>query len=282
MTTKSTNPGEVLQVSVANNALLEVPIWEAHYRGSNWMAVINVDGSSPGGLSRKFLPKGKGDCFYLIEQLQLFDPIEFGADYTTSVGTKKRDRWYGVIIAVTDGHLIIERASTGVAAVLRAKTARESPKDRAKALRESLQSHLDQVVALEREIQELDRDSLGHVPPDLPTVPFAISDIPVPNPLDPNVMPALADLFAGVERDKDCVVRVWVPPTSIPTLLALTSHGFKVSQDSETTIGTLWGATFHSSPLIPHGRIHLTPSRLEDEDLAPGWTPRPRDLQVWG
>lgn len=280
MTTKSTKPGETIKVAVANNVLLEVPIWEAHFRGSNWMAVINVDGSSPGGLSRRFMPRGKGDCFYLLEQLQLFDPIEFGADYTTSVGTKKRDRWYGVVTAVTDGHLSIERTSTGVAAVLRAKEARESPRDRAMALRETLQAHLDQVVAIEREIHELDRTPVeSEVPADLPTVPFSVEDYQAP--AVPPTAEQLADLFSEVERTKDCVVRVWVSPTSVRALKSL--PGFTLcSSLTPEVFGSLWGATFLVSPKIPHGRVYLTPGKLEDADLVPEWTPVPEELQSWG
>lgn len=31
----------IVQLSVANHALLEVPIHETHQRGRNWLAVIN-------------------------------------------------------------------------------------------------------------------------------------------------------------------------------------------------------------------------------------------------
>jgi len=69
-------------MAVANGALLEVPVFEKHHRGTNWLAVIDIDGTAPSGLSRQFIDRGKGECFYLIEQVKLFDPVEFGADYT--------------------------------------------------------------------------------------------------------------------------------------------------------------------------------------------------------
>src|SRR5271170_6950145 len=97
-----------LRMAVANGVLLEVPVFEKHHRGSNWMAVIDIDGTCPAGLSRQWIDRGKGECFYLIEQVKLFDPIEFGADYTTGTGRKYRKRWYGVVTAKTEDYLLVE------------------------------------------------------------------------------------------------------------------------------------------------------------------------------
>lgn len=116
-----------LRMTLANGALLEVPVFEQHHRGTNWMAIIDVDGTSPGGLSRQFIDRGKGECFYLIEQVKLFDPIEFGADYTTSVGKRRQKRWHGVVIAKTDDYLIAEPCPSGAKAVIRSKVKRADP-----------------------------------------------------------------------------------------------------------------------------------------------------------
>lgn len=116
-----------LRMTLANGALLEVPVFESHHRGTNWLALIDIDGTSPGGLSRQFIDRGKGECFYLTEQIKLFDPIEFGADYTTSVGRKHRKRWYGVVTAKTDDYLIAEPSETGAKAVIRSKVKRADP-----------------------------------------------------------------------------------------------------------------------------------------------------------
>jgi len=148
-------PPIVVRLSVANNALLEVPKHETHHRGTNWMAVIDVDGTLPGGLSRRWLPKGKGECFYLIEQLALFDPVEFGADYTTTHGKRNRTRWYGVVTAITDGCIMLEECATGAKAVLRARDARTSPTDRVKALDAKRDDLVQQAAKLEAEIAEL-------------------------------------------------------------------------------------------------------------------------------
>jgi len=140
---------------VANNALLEVPAFEDSVRGTNWLALIDVDGTKPGGLSRKFLDRGKGECFYNIEQVGLFDAIEFGADYTTTLGKRQRHRWYGVVVAKTDGALHVEEAKSGATAVLRAKSARESPQDRAVALRAERDFYVKKAAELEQELVEL-------------------------------------------------------------------------------------------------------------------------------
>lgn len=88
------------------------------------MAVIGIDGSCPGGLSRQFVPRGRGVCLYLIEQVVLLDAVEFAADYTTSFGRKKRKRWYGVVIEITDDAMIFEQFDDGAAAVLFADACR--------------------------------------------------------------------------------------------------------------------------------------------------------------
>lgn len=117
-----------------------------------WCAVIDIDGKAPGGLSRRWIPRGKGACYYLIEGLALFDPVEFGADYTTYNGNKHRDRWYGVVLAITDDFLLLEKFKSGPKAVLAAKEKKTSPDARKAALQLERQLLLDKVQALEEEI----------------------------------------------------------------------------------------------------------------------------------
>jgi hypothetical protein len=146
---------KVFELPCANGALLAAPVWEQHYRGSNWLALIDIDATSPGGLSRKFLNRGKGECLYVIEQVGLFDAVEFGADYTTSVGRRKPARWYGVVIAKTDSFLHVEQAETGAEAVLRAKAARVSPTDRAAAVAAERRELEERIKKLDDEIISL-------------------------------------------------------------------------------------------------------------------------------
>jgi hypothetical protein len=117
----------ILKMAVANGALLEVPLFEKHHRGTNWMAVIDIDGTAPGGFSRRWVDRGKGECFYLIDQVTLFDPIEFGADYSTFNGRRYRKRWYGVVIAKTENYLLVEECAKGTVAVLLSKAKRTDP-----------------------------------------------------------------------------------------------------------------------------------------------------------
>lgn len=147
---------KVYQFIVANGALLQAPVWEQHIRGQNWMAIIDVEASSPGGLGRRFMNRGRGECLYDIEQVGLFDPVEFGADYTTSVGNKKRLRWYGVVVGKTEGALNIEQCESGATAVLRSKDARHSTEDRANALRLERDAWIAKAAELERQIQALE------------------------------------------------------------------------------------------------------------------------------
>jgi len=143
------------RVKHMNGALLEAPIYEKHYRGSNWLAVIDVDGTCPGGLSRKFLPYAKGDCIYMIEQVRLFDALEFAADYTTSVGKKKPSRCYVVVMAITPTEMMLQEYETGAEACLAAQAARTSPDERVRSLEVTRAEHLATAKRIEDEISAL-------------------------------------------------------------------------------------------------------------------------------
>lgn len=106
-------------------ALIEVPIFEKHRRGKNWLAIISVEPTAPGGLGRKFCPRGNGECVYIIEQLSRFDAVEFGADYLTWSGNTARKRWYGVVIDIRFDFVLLEAAESGAKAVIRARELRE-------------------------------------------------------------------------------------------------------------------------------------------------------------
>jgi hypothetical protein len=145
----------VLKLPCANGALLQVPVFEKHHRGTNWMAVIDVDGTSPGGLGRHFIDRGKGECFYLIDQVTLFDPIEFGADYTTSVGRRHRKRWFGVVIAKTEDYILAEECSKGVNAVLLSKAKRTDPQALANAFEKEREVLLKRAAELDAAVTQL-------------------------------------------------------------------------------------------------------------------------------
>jgi hypothetical protein len=145
----------VIQLALANGALLRVPIHETHHRGTNWLAIIDIDGTAPGGLARQWIPRGKGECYYLIEQVALFAAVEFAAGYTTGVGRKKPHRWYGVVTGKTDDYLQIEQCSSGANAVLRSKALRTSPEALAQALAQDRDALITRAAKLEQQIQEL-------------------------------------------------------------------------------------------------------------------------------
>lgn len=135
-----------------NRALLKAPVFETHYRGKNWLAVINVDGTCPGGLTRDFINRGKGDCLYLIEQITLFDVVEFGADYQTSVGKNKPRRFYGVVVAITETEIVLREYETGALACVAARAMRVSPTDKLRALEEARAAYLSRASKLDEEI----------------------------------------------------------------------------------------------------------------------------------
>jgi hypothetical protein len=98
---------ESVSFAVELGALKEVPVYESHKRGKNWLAVIEKDPTAPGGLKRSFQPSAKGEYHYMINGLSRNDVVEFGADYYTSNGGKRTARWYGVVTDVTEDHIAI-------------------------------------------------------------------------------------------------------------------------------------------------------------------------------
>ena len=159
----------LVRLPIANNALLEAPKFETHKRGKNWMAVIDIDATAPVGLGRDFLPRGRGECLYIVEKVDVFDPIEFGADYMSGTGRKYTSRWYGIVVAKTDGVLLIEECETGAKAVLRAREARISTTDRIRALQVERDEIIDRAAKIEIEIQDLQREALQPAPPSVAT-----------------------------------------------------------------------------------------------------------------
>ena len=93
-------------LDVEDGALASVPsgCWESHKRGKNWLAIITVDPSKPGGFDRRFAEKAKGSSYYLLPDWQPGDALEFGADYYYSGGGRKSPtRWYGFYVRSFDG-----------------------------------------------------------------------------------------------------------------------------------------------------------------------------------
>jgi hypothetical protein len=116
-------PQEV-RLSKINGALLEAPVWEEHRRSSNWAAVIGIDAGMPGGLSRRFIDKGRGVCKYIAEQIGVFDAMEFAGDYFTWAKEKRPNRWYGVVTSITNDHIVLVQCKDGLAAIIAAKEMR--------------------------------------------------------------------------------------------------------------------------------------------------------------
>ncbi len=114
-----------LRLKKLNGALLDAPIWEEHKRGSNWAAIIGVDPVMPGGLSRRFIERGRGVCKYLSEKIGTFDAVEFAGDYYTFSRDKQQNRWYGVVTDVTADAVVVVQYKDGLSAILAAEDMRK-------------------------------------------------------------------------------------------------------------------------------------------------------------
>ena len=106
---------------VQDGALVEAPVWESHTRGKNWAAVISADPRAPGGLARVFLERARGKYLYIISSLAVGQPVEFGADYYSTSRRQSRLRWYGVVRAVSNDAIELEKFPTSAKAIAASK-----------------------------------------------------------------------------------------------------------------------------------------------------------------
>ncbi len=111
---------------VLAGAVVSSPVYEEHRRGKNWLAKIEADPLMPGGVYRHWLPYARGEFRYMVNTLRPGDPVEFGADYVTTLGRKHPKRWYGVVRSVTGDSIEIENVGTAVTALLRSEELRRN------------------------------------------------------------------------------------------------------------------------------------------------------------
>lgn len=134
--TQSTQAGiesagiQLCECAVEDGALTQVPVYETHPKGKNWLARIDASPASPGGLARSFQPNGRGRYYYLVAGLSVGDAVEIAADY----GERKRVRWYGNVLAVTADHLTLDRTVSAKAAIDRMRAYRATQTDATQAV----------------------------------------------------------------------------------------------------------------------------------------------------
>lgn len=103
---------------IEDGVLMAVPKWSSHKRSRCWMAKIDIDPSSPGGLSRDFFDRARGSGYYRMPSgLKPGDALEVAADYYSASGRKSGDRWYGYIVRVTPEILVVREVAGGKTAV---------------------------------------------------------------------------------------------------------------------------------------------------------------------
>lgn len=119
---------------VINRGLMAVPAWNDSHRAKNWAAVVEVDPVAPGGFRRKWFNRGNGPTYYVVpESLESGDVVEFGADRVSYSGNRDGNRWYGVVLAVSDVAVRLQKCVSAADAVSKSaaiRSAREAEKSR--------------------------------------------------------------------------------------------------------------------------------------------------------
>lgn len=146
--------------SLEQGAMLNVPVYESHRRGRNWMAIIRKDPKAPGGLARLFMEPAHGNYFYFVDGIKVGAPVEFGADYYTGGGSRSATRWYGVVVELDDEKIVIEQYSSAEEAIEASKKyvgieakIQELEKEK-KRLEEKLKEIESSLAALKKELKE--------------------------------------------------------------------------------------------------------------------------------
>jgi|GEM_PF-3174384 len=79
--------------------------FETHKRGKNWIATVQKDRKSPGGLAREFWQRGSGSWCAIPTDLAAGDVLEFAGDYYSGGGSKRPQREYVKVIAITETYV---------------------------------------------------------------------------------------------------------------------------------------------------------------------------------
>lgn len=178
-----TNPRmEIVRIKAAPGVLLEAPVYEQSKRGVNWLAVIGVDATKPGGLSRRFLPRGRGICLYQTEQLAAGDAVEFGADYISTTETRHRTRWYGVVFEIVEEIVVLEHYADAVNAISRSV---EIQRERRERQERALAEQQERALAEQQERARKKRNRVSSKPvktPHKPACPKPKSPPPTTSP----------------------------------------------------------------------------------------------------
>src|SRR5690554_6293932 len=66
---------EIYTAPVRDGAMLSAPVYEGHKRGKNWMAIITPDPTAPGGVARTFVPRGRGEYYYIVSTDLVGQPV---------------------------------------------------------------------------------------------------------------------------------------------------------------------------------------------------------------
>ena len=151
----------IIEIKVAQGAILGAPIYEINKGKRNWMAIITENEDAPGHFGRRFLEHGERKCYYVINALKVGDPIEFGADWEDPENENKqrvRRRWYGVVKAITIDKLTLIRTSGPEEAFsysVRIKAEMEKPINRLARLETSKQVLKETLIQVDSEIEAL-------------------------------------------------------------------------------------------------------------------------------
>lgn len=103
--------GDVVEIPVELWFVVGPPVW-GEWPRRNWLAVVEDDPDSPGGVARTWCERGRGRHRYDITSLMEGDLIEFGADQVYPSGRRVPSRWYGEVVRVGKNLLRCRRYST--------------------------------------------------------------------------------------------------------------------------------------------------------------------------
>lgn len=90
------------------DGMLENICYSTHKRAHNWIAVVEEDKASAGGLRREFLRKGAHGWCHFSQDIQAGRFLEFAGDRYTMSKQRRENRQYRKILEVLPSVILVE------------------------------------------------------------------------------------------------------------------------------------------------------------------------------
>lgn len=111
---------KIKKLRVLERGLVDILVESKGKRSRDWLATVKADPNAPGGLTRKFWDRARGELVHYVvpETLAVFDVLEFAADAVSWSGTRTPDRIYAVVGRQDEKQIIVAVCESATSAFM--------------------------------------------------------------------------------------------------------------------------------------------------------------------